>query len=186
MSICNGNERNDGGCYGVNCCQTTIPPPLKFFNVSFGTFNSKTDGGECKYAFLAEDSSYTSPTFVVRAMEYGYPLSLPAVLDWVIDTKTCDVSDYSSISTCGPNAYCSNLTSITPQCYCAPGYQGNPFLQQGCPDKCMDSIDDPNSCWVRCFSSSMGDRRCYILENPRKRSRVKVVILASNKIWVSE
>ncbi|KAK9285950.1 hypothetical protein L1049_025152 [Liquidambar formosana] len=132
MSICNGNEGiDDGGCYGVNCCQTTIPSPLKFFNVSLGSFNSETDGGKCKYAFLAEDSSDTDATLAVQAMEYKYPLHLSAVLDWVIDTKTCDASDYSRFSTCGPNAYCSNLTSTTTQCFCDVGYKGNPNFSKG-------------------------------------------------------
>ncbi|KAM0038715.1 putative wall-associated receptor kinase, galacturonan-binding domain-containing protein [Helianthus debilis subsp. tardiflorus] len=47
------SERNN--CYGINCCQATIPHYLKSYNMNLTSVDG--DGG-CKYAFLVDEDSY--------------------------------------------------------------------------------------------------------------------------------
>ena len=47
LSLCNFIVP-DNTCYGILCCQTNIPPSLKFINASLGSIESTNDQNGCK------------------------------------------------------------------------------------------------------------------------------------------
>ncbi|KAG5562328.1 hypothetical protein RHGRI_005155 [Rhododendron griersonianum] len=147
MSICNpyirANSQSQTGCYGINCCQTEIPPSLGFFNASLESINQDNIEDGCKYAFMVDYQWFRDKNiFVVREMEY-----VPAVLDWACNT---------SGSFCGANARClynNASSSRRSECFCSKGYEGSPYLPSGCRD--IDECSDPsrNHCGRFCLNT---------------------------------
>ncbi|XP_061965635.1 wall-associated receptor kinase-like 8 [Populus nigra] len=137
-------------CSGNNCCQTTIPSSLQVFNASLGTTEHPiNDQGrnQCKAGFIVEGewfrNNISSPE-VVQDVQY-----VPVILDWVMYYGTVipeGVTLYSDAKN-SDAMYCDppmNLTSGTwglrtvtlysnsTICSCNSGYDGNPYLPDGC------------------------------------------------------
>ncbi|KAG5562333.1 hypothetical protein RHGRI_005160 [Rhododendron griersonianum] len=160
MSICNANIVNSSNvgkaCFGINCCQTGIPPSLRFINASLRSINpnNSTQAG-CKYAFMVDYRWFSDKDiFNVRDMEY-----VPAVLDWGYN-GTCNTNE----SFCGANAYCLYNYASSPrssECFCSKGYEGNPYLSSGCRD--IDECSDPslNPCGSSICLNTPGGYYCY-------------------------
>jgi len=131
-------------CSGNNCCQTTIPSSLQVFNASLGTPDHPiNDQGrnECKVAFIVEEewfrNNISSPE-VVKDMQY-----VPVILDWDMyygtdipegvknsDAKSCSRGSTTWGSTTWGLSTVTYSNSTT--CWCFPGYDGNPYLPDGC------------------------------------------------------
>ncbi|KAL9407078.1 hypothetical protein Peur_004050 [Populus x canadensis] len=150
-------------CSGNNCCQSTIPSSLQVFNASLGTPEHPiNDQGrnQCKVAFIVEEkwfrNNISSPE-VVQDMQY-----VPVILDWVMYYGT-DIPEGVTLYSDAKNSdamYCDppmNLTSGTwglrtvtlysnsTICSCNSGYDGNPYLPDGCTD--IDECKIPGEYW---------------------------------------
>ncbi|KAK1400883.1 putative wall-associated receptor kinase-like 11 [Heracleum sosnowskyi] len=152
MSFCNSTGK-DNSCFGVNCCQTNIPPSLWFFSTSLKSINRIHDQDMCKYAFIADQDWFLSlaDIYSVQTME-----QVPAVLDWK-PTVSCysfgptNVSRNSSL--CGINTLYINE--------CAPG--NNHECQQIC-------INTPGSYYCSCNHGyvAIGNHNCTETANVKK------------------
>ncbi|XP_059654841.1 wall-associated receptor kinase-like 8 [Cornus florida] len=178
VSNCNFTSR-DKSCYGINCCQTTIPPSLQYINASFRSIDSNNlrPRNECKYAFMVEQDWFTNLTdpYDVQKMEV-----VPAVLSW----RTYDMcksfgslcgtrayqkcllgvsnsSQVSNTSLCGTNASCSSNTNqgSSSLCQCDRGYEGNPYLPHGCQDIDECARRETNRCEKIC-ENTPGSYKC--------------------------
>ncbi|KAL9407073.1 hypothetical protein Peur_004045 [Populus x canadensis] len=150
-------------CSGNNCCQTTIPSSLQVFNASLGTPEHPiNDQGrnQCKVAFIVEEkwfrNNISSPE-VVQDMQY-----VPVILDWVMYYGT-DIPEGVTLYSDAKNSdamYCyppvnltsgrSGLRTVTlysnsTTCRCNLGYDGNPYLPDGCTD--IDQCKIPGVNW---------------------------------------
>ncbi|KAK3005011.1 hypothetical protein RJ639_016128, partial [Escallonia herrerae] len=139
MSFCNITSR-DNTCYGINCCQTRIPPFLKFINASLGSIDRSNDQIGCKYAFMVDQDWFTNLTdpYVVQRMD-----NVPVVLNSrpygvCRSFGAFNSATNSSESLCRTQAFCTNQSL----CSCNPGYDGNPYLPDGCQDvdECASSL----------------------------------------------
>ncbi|XP_059654916.1 wall-associated receptor kinase-like 10 [Cornus florida] len=163
MSICSGNSKSEG-CYGIDCCQTTIPPPPSSdtINASFRNIDLNNDTKGCKYALMVDQEWFTNLTnpYVVREMD-----KVPVVLSWGT-YKGCNTFDYyistaSNSSLCGTNASCSfNQSSIYELCQCDHGYEGNPYLPHGCQDIDECERNDTHTCEKIC-ENTPGSYKCH-------------------------
>lgn len=113
LSFCN-DTRGDMICIGINCCQTRMPPLLRYFNTSLRSIDNKNDQGICRYAFIAEWNWFLSlkDIYIVERME-----QVPAVLDWKIDGECSGNS-----SLCGKNSVCNQTSANQISCDCIRGY----------------------------------------------------------------
>ncbi|OMO73912.1 hypothetical protein COLO4_26796 [Corchorus olitorius] len=107
-----------------------------------------------------DDNMRIEPS-ALRNMNY-----VPAVLDWAVPYE-----DFSPFLTPGPREYyCSsydNYPSNTSRCYCESGFEGTPYLLNGCQD--IDECQDPDN---RC-----GDATCVNLPGSYQCEKSKTWIL---------
>ncbi|XP_060672696.1 wall-associated receptor kinase-like 3, partial [Ziziphus jujuba] len=134
---------------GVNCCQTTIPSyGIKTFSTTFQPETDKT----CKYAFVVDQewfiSKFNNTTFdALRDMDY-----VPATLEWSLNRyskhqiygtnlsalQLTQLLRNNSIRCLGDSSISSvnQTAALSVQgCYCKDGFEGNPYLLDGCQGK---------------------------------------------------
>ncbi|GJT83558.1 wall-associated receptor kinase-like protein 8 [Tanacetum coccineum] len=154
ISLCNITVP-DNTCYGILCCQTNIPPSLKFINASLGSIESRNDQSGCKYAFMVDVDWFGNLTDIYEVQNMP---GVPAVLDWRL-SGNCNsfgpLISSSNLSVCDDRAFCTNQSV----CSCFPGYEGNPYLSGGCQD--INECADPsrNDCEFYC-TNTPGSYRC--------------------------
>ena len=141
MSVCEKDtiQSNGSSCNGIGCCKTTIPSDLDVFTTiiqSTGrvSFESTED---CKYAFLVDQKWFEENItnhFEVRNMSH-----VPVVLNWEINANLFSLEMGSSNSTCQFANRSSSLGNIssTFTCSCDTGFEGNPYLVDGCQGKLL-------------------------------------------------
>ncbi|WZY98477.1 hypothetical protein YC2023_070806 [Brassica napus] len=133
LSICDSIPKENGLCTGEGCCHTSVPKGSNHFIIS----SSRVDREEgmfsfnpCSYAFLVEEDMFSfSPYRDLQNLRNV--TEFPVVLDWSIGNQTC--KQVGSTSICGQNSVCLDSTTRTGyNCKCKAGYDGNPYLQEGC------------------------------------------------------
>ncbi|XP_042492886.1 wall-associated receptor kinase 2-like [Macadamia integrifolia] len=159
-----GNVRN-GSCSGIGCCETSIPFNLKFFMLTLGSMANHTENWEsnpCSYAFLADQDWFTFKYSDLSAGSFVNS-TIPLVMDWVIGNQSCEVAVRDTHSyACGPNSNCSNsINGAGYQCFCKDGFEGNPYVPQGCQDinECEKGYN--NSCYESAIcTNTYGSYNC--------------------------
>ncbi|KAL6899572.1 hypothetical protein ACP4OV_006230 [Aristida adscensionis] len=152
MAMCPGASRlENGSCAGVGCCQTAIPGGLNGYQVTFEEkFNTAgtANFSRCSYAVLLEAAAFDFRTAYVTSDEFiaANVGQVPLVLDWAIGNKTCDEAtrDVASYACVSANSVCVDSKYGRGRgylCNCSAGYEGNPYLLDGCQD--INECDDP-------------------------------------------
>ncbi|KAJ9677118.1 hypothetical protein PVL29_022225 [Vitis rotundifolia] len=143
-SICN-HSYTAQRCYGINCCQTTIPSTdsyyLNNYRVSFAPDGERNnDSTSTTHAFLV-DRNWVSRNFTkpedVAGVNYA-PLSL----FWMIKE-----GDNASSDCKGTIAYYSSMIGsyVRYPCDCQVRQEGNPYLSGGC-----HVVKECANCWGTC------------------------------------
>jgi len=145
-SFCDSQYRisKSSDCDGLGCCQTSLPEALGAFQ--FGLFHDTSiinnpdaqDFSPCSYVFIVEGSAFKFDPSYAQHSNFQQHDPLPMVLDWTVGSQTCDKAknDNSSPYACrAMNSICINATNGAGyRCNCSTGFQGNPYLEQGCQD----------------------------------------------------
>ena len=143
LSKCN-NTHNivNGSCSGIGCCQIDIPGGLKgtdFGAYSFNNHNDVWSFNPCSFAFIIQKDKFNFSSAYLTSLQNNE--NFPMVLDWAIGNETCEVVRNKGNYICGANSICSDLKNGSDpayRCKCKEGYDGNPYLKDGCQG--MDSI----------------------------------------------
>ncbi|CAF1927424.1 unnamed protein product [Brassica napus] len=135
LSLCDSTPKENGVCSGEGCCYTPVPKRRKRFRIRSRRFDGETSVSEfnpCFYAFLVEEGMFSfSPSQDLQNLRNV--TEFPVVLDWSIGSRTCEQLGNTSI--CGQNSLCLDSTTRTGyNCKCKAGYDGNPYLPDGCQD----------------------------------------------------
>ncbi|KAJ6708184.1 hypothetical protein OIU85_028459 [Salix viminalis] len=167
LSLCTEYvEMSDANtCSGSGCCQTSIPMGLKSVYYSLSSsynYTNVSDFNHCGFAFLADKSSLNiSDWQLSRTPKYGNDAyATDVVIEWVVENKTCEQAKANtSAYACGPNADCTYPESGQGyRCSCNEGFEGNPYLKDGCQD--INECEGKNPCQEGTCKNTIGDYKC--------------------------
>ncbi|KAG5248087.1 wall-associated receptor kinase [Salix suchowensis] len=168
LSICTEyvEMSDENPCSGSGCCQTSIPKGLKSFDYSVSSSYNYTNVSGfnlCGFAFLADKRSLKISDWPLsRTPKYGKDAyATDVVIEWIVENKTCEQAKANtSAYACGANADCT-YPEIDQgyRCSCNDGFEGNPYLQEGCQD--IDECTDPKRypCQGSC-ENTVGNYKC--------------------------
>jgi len=144
MSFCNNSgSAADGACDGVGCCRVDIPPGVTDNKMNFRAYSHREKLGysPCDLAFLVDRENYT---FHTADLKMDRNRTMPVWLDWAIrDNLTCDEAKKAQGYACvSLNSECHDSTNGPGYvCNCSMGYEGNPYIVNGCTGKCVRGRD---------------------------------------------
>ncbi|KAM6552206.1 hypothetical protein CsatB_002014 [Cannabis sativa] len=160
ISVCNENVNMSAqtSCSGLGCCQTSVPKHLKYLSVTTSSFNNHkhvNPFNPCGYAFLADQKSFNISKMRLDFMPQQAVKNPIIVVDWIVGNQTCEQAQSNSSSSssssyvCGQNTDCYySHNGGGYRCRCKQGYEGNPYLKQGCQDidECSNPMIITNNC----------------------------------------
>ncbi|OEL29526.1 hypothetical protein BAE44_0009455 [Dichanthelium oligosanthes] len=147
---------------GIGSCQAIIMTGRSSYGIKALPLNGSTGPSHMSDAAIyIVDSEFRS--FGGYGTLYRGTRSLPSVLYWRINHTICH--DNASSAACrSSHSSCENTTDSGPVahvCNCAQGYQGNPYIPDGCID--INECDDPETypCFGNCNNTEGGyDCQC--------------------------
>jgi hypothetical protein len=143
-SVCASPEAvTNGSCSGIGCCQNAVPKGLSRYDINFASVYNASNSSQfnpCSYAALVETEafSFSSEYIVTKRFNETYQGRQPMVLDWAIGSESCEVarSNMTSYACLSANSVCVDSTNGPGYlCNCTKGYEGNPYLPDGCKGK---------------------------------------------------
>uniref|UniRef100_A0A803P0G5 Uncharacterized protein n=1 Tax=Cannabis sativa TaxID=3483 RepID=A0A803P0G5_CANSA len=135
----------------------SIPEDVIDFAVSLGSLNDHKevfDFNPCDYSFVVEDDAYEFSSLDLKDLQKRE--SVPLILDWAIGNLSCEEAqlqkeDNNEYGCRDSNSFCLNSTNgVGYRCNCSHGYQGNPYLINGCQD--INECDGDNPCVGSCIN----------------------------------
>ena len=126
----------DGNCSGIGCCQIPIPEGLKrvsFKAYNFNRYEDVWDFSPCSYAFIIQEDKFKFSSDNLTSLRNTR--RLPMVLDWAVGNESREAAQNKENYLCGANSICIDLNPNSGpgyRCNCKDGYEGNPYLKDGC------------------------------------------------------
>ncbi|KAL6638788.1 hypothetical protein ACP70R_023424 [Stipagrostis hirtigluma subsp. patula] len=147
------SSARNGSCLGLGCCTAPLSPGLRLAVVSI---KPQSDGSlkstfPCSYAMVVEKSWYnfsTQDLHGYNAFDTKLPDGgVPVILDFAIRNESCPAAGQRPPTACrSSNSVCVNATHGPGYlCKYKDGYDGNPYLPNGCQDIDECTLRDVNA-----------------------------------------
>ncbi|XP_038971679.1 putative wall-associated receptor kinase-like 16 [Phoenix dactylifera] len=171
VTVCDSSKSlTNGSCSGIGCCQTSIPKGINYYEVTFDrNFNNSLvwDFNPCSFAVLAKTDWFKFNTTYITSTDFYYTHGgrAPIVLDWAIGDEPCELArrNTTSYACQSDHSDCFNPSNGPGYiCKCSRGYQGNPYLADGCQDIDECAHKDKYPCYGTCTNIA-GDYNCTCL-----------------------
>ncbi|KAI3685987.1 hypothetical protein L1987_79656 [Smallanthus sonchifolius] len=136
---------SDGLYFGDGSSRVPIPYTMPEFLIRSQRNTGKVGNwsfNNCSYAFISQSDQYT---FHKTDIDNMLNRSFPVVLEWSVDVGDCEHAQTNKTRyLCKENSVCIDSQYGGYNCHCAPGYQGNPYLPNGCQDvnECEGALND--------------------------------------------
>ncbi|TYG78852.1 hypothetical protein ES288_D02G094200v1 [Gossypium darwinii] len=137
LSLCNNiTDVSNGSCSGIGCCQTSIPKGVMSYNITIESYENHVDvlpENPCSFAFVAENDNYIFSASDLRGSNFK-DKQFPVTVDWTIGTTSCKEAKMDTKNfACQENSNCVDSENNSGYfCKCFKGYEGNPYLPNGC------------------------------------------------------
>ncbi|CAL5001255.1 unnamed protein product [Urochloa decumbens] len=153
MSTCEDANPKNGSCSGAGCCQVNLPRGVRyyqgFFNPLYNTTARKWWTTPCNYVgVIANEAFNFSTNYLNSTVFYDKEGSQkPIVMEWAITGNTCEEAkiDKNTAYACVSNHSQCITNDAGYACRCSNGYQGNPYIVDGCTDidECLHNVTYP-------------------------------------------
>ncbi|KAK9992918.1 hypothetical protein SO802_022621 [Lithocarpus litseifolius] len=164
----------NGNCSGIGCCHIDIPEGLKDIDFAAYSFNRHKDVwsfNPCSFAFIIQKDKFSFSSAYLTSLQNNR--TFPMVLDWAIGNETCKVARNKGNYICGANSNCSDLKDGSGyRCKCKKGYDGNPYLKDGCQD--IDECNEGKICGKQICVNEVGSYHCLCIKGYHKAEGVCV------------
>ncbi|KAL2235069.1 UNVERIFIED_CONTAM: Wall-associated receptor kinase-like 2 [Sesamum indicum] len=179
-AICSENS-TDIRCNGVSCCQITIPRGLQELQFTYRSNEFSNNSTFCGYAFVAEQKWFLEDYRRYNGLRANFldPFdqefrNASMVLEW--ELNNVELSLHSSCEYRGttPPSSRDEFDALTRLCYCDNGFEGNPYLPDGCQDidECSsNSTLNPCPYGINCVN------RVGYYECQEQKSRMKLAFI---------
>ncbi|KAH6781211.1 hypothetical protein C2S52_000025 [Perilla frutescens var. hirtella] len=193
---------------GNGCCRAAIPRGATYLEANLSELSGRwpRTNFSCSYAFLeykdpAHSQYFLSYPILNNSTEISFDVMSPMlrrekvlVLDWRIGVQNCNEARRNPATfACKSNSDCVDFDATVGGylCNCSNGYQGNPYLPDGCQDidECADDTTNPCQYESSCFNTP-GSFKCSCPKEyfgdgkkygsgciPEPKSRTKMIIL---------
>ncbi|OEL26536.1 Wall-associated receptor kinase 3 [Dichanthelium oligosanthes] len=166
----------DGACSGVGCCEASMPGAGNMYSIELASFHEGKDMAMLwqpfnatlvmvenewwdrdKHSMLLQKavSDGLSTSWVISGS--AGPVQPKAVVKWNFSNSSCADAQSSSNSGCRSyNSYCHDHwtgASSGYLCRCNNGYEGNPYIPNGCQDIDECAHPDKSQCFGRCINT---------------------------------
>ncbi|KAL8246544.1 hypothetical protein R6Q59_007760 [Mikania micrantha] len=171
-------------CYGIGCCQATVPYYLQQFTLNLTRLAKQDQDGTCGSAFLVDKDSFLNGNFSLQPISkdhYIVPISLfwPLTLLYERDVPTFERPECTDL---GFYMHDGSLVGYR-KCQCNMSQEGNPYLPKGCrkSEECRACERSGGVC-SRLFSSVYDDATSQIISKPscdmpyRRKSSIGVIL----------
>ncbi|ONK61315.1 uncharacterized protein A4U43_C08F28570 [Asparagus officinalis] len=151
-------ERINGSCSGMGCCQTMI-----------GDSVAPSDIGSCTKSFLVDRQWFRfNPIQLADDKFFSKDYKVPVVVDWAIPWESADNRSWScAYAARNQTSYaCRSKQSLCVDgdtgytCECLSGFEGNPYIANGCRD-IDECAQDKNPCAVALCTNTLGSYSCH-------------------------
>jgi len=135
ISECSSKTVVPNTCSGVGCCHTSIAKGTNYFDVHLSSKTNHTGIWEfnpCSFAFMIEEKQFSF--FPSNLSDLENVTKLPIIVDWSIGRNNCETLEKNKMSNaCQGQSKCHDPENGSGYiCKCLGGYQGNPYLPNGC------------------------------------------------------
>jgi hypothetical protein len=126
----------NGSCSGLGCSQTPIPEGLWNFTITVNSYYNHSavySFNPCGFAFLVEAEAYNFSSLDLQQLQNRD--TVPLVIDWAVGNQTCEDAqkNRTSYACKAEYSYCNkSINGPGYRCNCSKGFQGNPYLPDGC------------------------------------------------------
>uniref|UniRef100_A0A0E0IDY9 Protein kinase domain-containing protein n=1 Tax=Oryza nivara TaxID=4536 RepID=A0A0E0IDY9_ORYNI len=148
-------------CSGTGCCQTNIFLGYSSYLIHIHNLNQEVDAKSSNIYMVDQGFNYNGT--LSDSTEYP-PRALPALLDWVISNSTRNCPENSSAPECrSAHSFCQDTDAETHggyRCECSYGYQGNPYIIDGCKVIRKEDIIVNAKMVIKAIHTSLMDAKC--------------------------